>query len=126
MTNKSTTTNPSTPPSRHFRVKVTTDLFEPEFPKGSYVILDPARAPIDGDLVLARFHFGMNNRWVYDVELLTAYEDYSGHDVAGRFCKRGDPREACIVAPIRYSREQRARGLVTILGTVSGCIRSVR
>jgi hypothetical protein len=34
MTNKSTTTNPSTSASRHFRVKVTSDLFEPEFPKG--------------------------------------------------------------------------------------------
>jgi hypothetical protein len=33
MTNKSTTTNPSTSASRHFRVKVTTDLFEPEFPR---------------------------------------------------------------------------------------------
>jgi hypothetical protein len=34
MTNKSTTTNPSTSAWRHFRVKVTTDLFDPEFPKG--------------------------------------------------------------------------------------------
>lgn len=76
-------------------------------------------------MVLARFNWSKWDRRLTDAETLTIFKDYAGRDVNGRFCKSGDPREMCVVAPVKYSREQLSQGLVTILGTAIGSYRRV-
>jgi hypothetical protein len=97
-----------------FSIQVRTDLFEPELPLGSYAVVDPDREPADDDIVLVRFNFSGRAM----APFLTAYRPFSGRDMEGRFCKRGDPQEKCVVSPVKISREQLSQGLVVILGTV--------
>jgi hypothetical protein len=97
-----------------FSVKVTTDLFEPELPLGSYAIIDPDREPKNGDLVLARLRLSEGQ----DYQMLLPYRSF-GRDGRGRFCKPGDPRERFSLTIFSYTRANVASGQVTILGTVT-------
>jgi len=102
---------------RSFGVQVLTDLYEPEFPKGSIAIIDPDLAPKDDDLVLVKLD------WVFfPVSMcLLPYTKRAGHAVNGRFCRPGDPDEVvALIGPIAYTRETFGKH-VEILGTATGC-----
>jgi hypothetical protein len=78
--------------------------------------MDPDLKPTTDKLVFVRVRFRAGEA----VEFLTVYRGPSGHDVNGHFCKRGSPQEMISWAPMRFSREEEARGVVTILGTEVG------
>ena len=95
------------------------DHFAPEYPKGSIFVVDPDRAPKDGDLVHAELRF----RNAKPHRTISTYFPQSGHDSDGRFCTPGTPDEiVCIVSPIKYRRSDLERGHVEILGTVVAAI----
>jgi hypothetical protein len=103
--------------NRYFGVTVMSDLYEPEFPKGSLAIIDPDRAPIDDDLVLVRINWKMFPASA----MLLPYQKRAGHDVDGRFCRPGDPRE--IVASFSgfcCTKQEIDNGTVEIIGTACG------
>jgi hypothetical protein len=103
---------------RSFVEPVLTDLYEPEFPKGSIAIIDPDLAPEDGDLVLVRLRW---ETFPDSIGLLPFWKT-AGHDEHGRFCCAGDPREVVAhIGPIAYTREEFAR-FVQIQGTARGCV----
>ena len=106
--------------TRALSLYVPDDTFEPEIPKGSFAIVNPDREAGDGDVVFVRFNFSGG-----PCNFLTVFLDYAGRDAHGRYCKRGDKREACHYLPLVFSREDIERGRVEFLGTATGWYREL-
>lgn len=104
-----------------FMYTLVSDLYAPEMPKGSIIMVSRKTPPRDdGDLVLATIHW---NSGEPDTQMLTSYTRHQGYDYNGRFCPPGCPQEVVAsIAPIKYSREDLAR-CVTIDGVMVGWMR---
>jgi hypothetical protein len=98
---------------RRFSVQLNDDLYAPDYPEGSYIVMDPALPPEDGKFVYVRLHFSGKSH-----EMLTVYQDFDGRDENGRFCKRGSPEEVFSFCPVKFRRDERHK--VTILGVEVG------
>ncbi len=106
--------------SRTHLLEVLTDFYAPEYPRGSFFAVDPDRAPKDDDLVYVRFQFkGDARAWSH----ILPYKRREGHDEHGRFCLPGAGHEiVCVIGPIKFTRNDMARGSAKVLGTVCGVI----
>ena len=95
------------------------DVWGPEYPKGSMVVIDPDRVPQDGDLVHVQYNFRIGKPF----KDIVPFHARQGHDANGRFCQPGSPNEVvCTLAPIKYTRADMERGAAQILGTVCAVI----
>lgn len=99
---------------RRFSVQLKDALYAPDYPEGSYIVMDPALPPEDGKFVLC-------------ATTLFRQVTRNAHRVSGprwprwewpHFCKRGSPEEEFSFCPVKFRRDERYN--VTVLGVEVG------